>query len=573
MRRGSITQRVTLVLVLGLVALLAILVFYILDTSAAAREESRSSALALSDAVTQSCSDKTTSIIKMASSLAQNSYVEAYFSSEGITDRVSSLRIFNSFALNAISDTPDILAVGLIDLDGSSVTLGSLLDATLLGRLKTSYPVLTEEDPFLPFFTDTIRLSGRVPYYAYILPIYDVNSPVPMTRIASLVVLCDQRRLQSLVDQPLTDPFCDVRLYNGDGHPMATRDTALVRSISKLETVTHDIGDSGWQITYYLDFSAFRWQGLSLNLILLAVLVCTAILLSMGLILRASVARPVDAIIEKIRDGKDLSQMGLHFGSELDIIVDTIQTTFADLERSAQERLQNQTKMFAIQLHLRESELSALQSQINHHFLYNTLECMRSIGMYYGSPEIVSISTAMADIFRYSIKGSPMVPLRTELDVINKYLTIINVRFDDRFTAQIDCTPETLDCIIPKMILQPLVENAIYYGLEPKKGPGSLTLRARLHNAQLILLVEDDGVGMEQEELEALRASLSSDDPPLSGSTEKSSIGLTNIANRVRLFAHDRCSVAVHSVKGVGTSVCLTLPSHKDVEIEDDILP
>ena len=216
-----------------------------------------------------------------------------------------------------------------------------------------------------------------------------------------------------------------------------------------------------------------------------------------------------------------------------------------------------------MQLHLRESELSALQSQINPHFLYNTLECMRSIGLYYESPEIVSISTAMADIFRYSIKGSPMVALEEELRIIRQYMNIIDVRFDGRFHAETDCTPETLSCIIPKMILQPLVENAIYHGLEPQKGNGTVTIRARLHNEELVVVVQDDGIGMAPEEVDRLRAALASPNAAIDRSFAKRSIGLANIAQRIRLFSRDRCAIEIRSRRGEGTSVCIRLPSRR----------
>ena len=562
MSRGSITQRITLVLLGGILCLLAVLVLYVWQVASTARSDSRAYALSLSESITQSLEEKTASITKTASSLAQNAYVEAYYASDDINERAKNIRVFNSLALNAIADRPDILAVGLLDLDGSSITVGTQLDAVLLSTLKRTYPFLLEPDAFSPFFTRAIRMEGKIPYYAYILPVYDTRNKTPLTRVATCVVLCDLRRVQSLLDQTLTAPFCDIRLYDSEDILICSR-TEGAAAPHGAEILIHALPSTGWSLRYHLDFSTFSFQGMSLGVVVRMALICAAMLLIVFAIVRRSVARPVDAILARLRSGKDLSHLGLHFGGELDIIVETIERTFARLERTTQERIRSQTEVYAMQLHLRESELSALQSQINPHFLYNTLECMRSIGLYYESPEIVSISTAMADIFRYSIKGSPMVALEEELRIIRQYMNIIDVRFDGRFHAETDCTPETLSCIIPKMILQPLVENAIYHGLEPQKGDGMVTIRARLHNEELVVVVQDDGIGMAPEEVDRLRAALASPNAAIDRSFAKRSIGLANIAQRIRLFSRDRCAIEIRSRRGEGTSVCIRLPSRR----------
>ena len=562
MSRGSITQRITLVLLGGMICLLAVLALYVWQVASTARSDSRAYALSLSESITQSLEEKTASITKTASSLAQNAYVEAYYASDDINERAKNIRVFNSLALNAIADRPDILAVGLLDLDGSSITVGTQLDAVLLSTLKRTYPFLLEPDAFSPFFTRAIRMEGKIPYYAYILPVYDTRNKTPLTRVATCVVLCDLRRVQSLLDQALTAPFCDIRLYDSEYILICSR-TEGAAAPHGAEILTHALPSTGWSLRYHLDFSSFSFQGMSLGVVVRMALICAAMLLIVFAIVRRSVARPVDAILARLRSGKDLSHLGLHFGGELDIIVETIERTFARLERTTQERIRSQTEVYAMQLHLRESELSALQSQINPHFLYNTLECMRSIGLYYESPEIVSISTAMADIFRYSIKGSPMVALEEELRIIRQYMNIIDVRFDGRFHAETDCTPETLSCIIPKMILQPLVENAIYHGLEPQKGNGTVTIRARLHNEELVVVVQDDGIGMAPEEVDRLRAALASPNAAIDRSFAKRSIGLANIAQRIRLFSRDRCAIEIRSRRGEGTSVCIRLPSRR----------
>lgn len=561
MGRSVISRRITLVILAGMLCLVGVVLGYVWQIVSHARADSQAYAVSLSETMTEGLADRASSITKAASSLAQNTYVEAYFGNTSITERTDNIRIFNSFAQNAITDTPDILAVGLIDLEGKAITVGTQLDAVILANIERNYPYILDDGTFSAFFTRAINMQGRMPYYAYVMPVYDTGSPTPMTRLATCIVLCDLRKIQSVLDQQLTEPFCDIRLRGEHDLLLCARSKELTRDRHMPDIISEQIKGTNWHVSYYLDFSTFSFQGLSLNILIMLGIICGAILISVGLITRTSLAKPVDAIIERLQEGKDLSNMRLHFGNELDIIVDTIQRTFARLENSTQERIRSQTEMFAMQLHIKESELSALQSQINPHFLYNTLECMRSIGLYYQSPEIVTISTAMADIFRYSIKGPHMVTLEREMEIIHKYLDIIDVRFDSRFHVEFDILPEAMSCIIPKMTLQPLVENAIYHGLEPKKGAGSLTIRARLRNGMLIIVVQDDGVGMSAEDLEQLRLTLSSPESAIDLASQKQSVGIVNIAQRVRMFARDNSSVDVSSKPGQGTIISIRLPA------------
>lgn len=561
MGRSVISRRITLVILAGMLCLVGVVLVYVWQIVSDARSASQAYAVSLSETMTEGLADRASSITKAASSLAQNTYVEAYFGNTSITQRTDNIRIFNSFAQNAITDTPDILAVGLIDLEGKAITVGTQLDAVILANIERNYPYILDDGTFSAFFTRAINMQGRMPYYAYVMPVYDTGSSTPMTRLATCIVLCDLRKIQSVLDQQLTEPFCDIRLRGEHDLLLCARSKELTRDRHMPDIISEKIKGTNWHISYYLDFSTFSFQGLSLNILIMLGIICGAILISVGLITRFSLAKPVDAIIERLQEGKDLSNMRLHFGNELDIIVDTIQRTFARLENSTQERIRSQTEIFAMQLHIKESELSALQSQINPHFLYNTLECMRSIGLYYQSPEIVTISTAMADIFRYSIKGAHMVTLEREMEIIHKYLDIIDVRFDSRFHVEFDILPEAMSCIIPKMTLQPLVENAIYHGLEPKKGAGNLTIRARLRNGMLIIAVQDDGVGMGEEDLEQLRLTLSSPESAIDLASQKQSVGIVNIAQRVRMFARDNSSVDVSSKPNQGTIISIRLPA------------
>ena len=558
-RSTSISRRITLVLLLSMTVLLLVLGGFLWNMVSQTTREMRAYALSMTESMTGILADKTRTIEKTATLIAQNSYVEGYFDSDDVSERTEYIRIFNSLAGNAISENPDILAICLADPDGVAITSGALLDSVVLSSLERQYPGILTNEPFEPFFSGSLLLEGRFPYYAYIMPVYDADNPTPMTQLATCIVLCDLRLVQETLNGQLADSFRSIQLLDAGGSLLCTREVSTPRT-GQEELVEHAVSDTGWTIRYYLDFSAFSFSSQTLGLLGAVSVVCLVMLVAIAITIHTGLARPVDTLIRRLQDGKYLTRMGLHFGNELDIIVDTIESTFGRLEQASEERLQSETRMYAMQLHLRESELSALQSQINPHFLYNTLECMRSIGLYYNSPEIVTISTAMTDIFRYSIKASSMVPLRSELNIIRKYLSIISIRFDNRFHIHFDIAPETEEVIIPKMTLQPIVENAIYHGLESRKGEGMLTVYARLHAGELVLVIEDNGLGMKPEDVAAMNLLLRNPDMPVEQGGKRS-IGLTNIARRIHLFSQGKCSVSISSKENEGTTVSVKLPA------------
>ncbi len=558
----SISRRITLVLLLSCLILLLVLGGFLWNMVSQTNREMRAYALSMTESMTGILTDKTQTIEKTATLIAQNSYVEGYFDAQDVSARTEYIRIFNSLAGNAISENPDILAICLAGPDGVAITAGSLLDSVVLSNLERQHPGIFQNKPFTPFFTGALVLEGRFPYYAYVMPVYDAKNPTPMTQLATCIVLCDLRPVQDTLNGQMADSFRSIQLVDSGGVLLCAREVSAPRT-GREELVEHAISDIGWTIRYYLDFSAFSFSSQSWGLLGAVSAICLVMLAAIGITFHLGLVRPVDTLIRRLQDGKNLTHMGLHFGNELDIIVDTIENTLARLEQASEERLQSETRMYAMQLHLRESELYALQSQINPHFLYNTMECMRSIGLYYNSPEIVTISTAMTDIFRYSIKASSMVPLRDELDVIRKYLSIISIRFDNRFRIHLDIAPETEALIIPKMTLQPIVENAIYHGLEPRKGEGMLTLCARLHTGELLLVIEDNGTGMKSEDVAAMNLLLQNPDMPVEQGGKRS-IGLTNIARRIHLFSQGMCSVTISSRENEGTTVCVKLPARTE---------
>lgn len=214
----------------------------------------------------------------------------------------------------------------------------------------------------------------------------------------------------------------------------------------------------------------------------------------------------------------------------------------------------------------RQAQYLALQNQINPHFLYNTLESIRSEAMEAGMDSVVCMTEALAHFFRYTISNMEnMVTLEEELDNINTYFLIQKYRFEERIGLTIEYDEEEHDllnhCLLPKLTLQPVVENSIIHGIERKMGYSTVRIVLRCTEKRLIIQVSDDGIGMQPEALDDLNRKLNQSlFESLHNKKKKGGIALVNVNNRIHLIFGEEYGMTVYSTPGVGTDVMIELP-------------
>ncbi len=201
---------------------------------------------------------------------------------------------------------------------------------------------------------------------------------------------------------------------------------------------------------------------------------------------------------------------------------------------------------------LLEARLDALQRQINPHFLFNTLNSIASLVRF--KPELArEMIVKLANILRVLLKDrEAFVPFSEELAFTDDYLDIEVVRFGDKLKVVKEIAPETLPIVVPSMLLQPLLENSIKHGLEPRISGGTVTLRSRIEGGRLVVEVEDDGVGMNPER---------NDPSPTSGLVRPGTgIGMKNVRERMEVLYGEMAMVEINSRPGRGTRVTLMMP-------------
>lgn len=204
----------------------------------------------------------------------------------------------------------------------------------------------------------------------------------------------------------------------------------------------------------------------------------------------------------------------------------------------------------------KEAELKTLQAQVNPHFLYNVLESINWMAISRGAMDISKMVTSLAGIMRYSLSPREEVTLKEEIENIKRYLAIQKMRYGEKIDYVLDIAPGIENILIPKFTLQPLVENALVHGLEPKTGKGEIKISGYLKGEDIFLMVEDNGVGCEEGIIQEM----------LAGKTG-GHLGLKLVEERIKIKFGPSYGLSFHSQPGQGTLVSLRLPRR---EAEED---
>lgn len=214
-----------------------------------------------------------------------------------------------------------------------------------------------------------------------------------------------------------------------------------------------------------------------------------------------------------------------------------------------------------------EAELHALQNQINPHFLYNTLEVIRGRALVQNAQDIADMTEALATIFRYNInRPGDVATLQEEIDNVRNYMLIQNCRFGDRFRFETeieDVEDGILTHVLPVLTLQPLVENAIYHGVNERINGGRIRLKAYLTQRDLLIIISDNGKGMDDVTLQEIHRKLvgASEGLPVEKKTGRGTgIALTNVNQRIKFYFGKEYGLDVKSTLGIGTTITITIP-------------
>lgn len=296
-------------------------------------------------------------------------------------------------------------------------------------------------------------------------------------------------------------------------------------------------------------------KGVDSLLILIAVLSMMFIVLFTNVTARIMFRRlsEMDRMIAQIEAGKFDVRVKANGFNEISRIAES----FNHMAEKLQSVLHSMVEKEKAQ---KNAEMHALQAQINPHFLYNTLENMRmqcEIDEYYTVADSLS---ALGDLLRYSVQcENRKVMLNEELDNIKRYIKIMGMRFGDKLIYQLKCGNGLADVMIPKFILQPLVENCFNHGLRNSLPPWKISIDIYQEENKLIINVEDNGEGVNEERLDQIRECLSNNRPISDANKSKNSIGIINVKQRIDMLCPTGSGLGIESMHDVGTKITVTI--------------
>lgn len=286
---------------------------------------------------------------------------------------------------------------------------------------------------------------------------------------------------------------------------------------------------------------------------------CACLIFSTWFILH-HISVPVKQMVTDMRDIQKGVQKSLTLPklSDLRYVAESVNRTLDVLETSNRRQQEMSHTLYQTTLAQKQAQLNAYKNQISPHFLFNTLESMRSMAHHYQVPILENMLTSLASLFRYSLRSNLVVSLREELNHVQYYFNVMDMRTPQRYELRVEVSSEALRHPLLSMVLQPLVENSITHGFRRKRKPRILLLQGQVNeeNGMLCLTVVDNGTGIPMEKLQELEQRCFQEEEAL----HNDHIGLENVLHRLRLFYGDDFRFSLRSKEGHYTAVTLYIP-------------
>ncbi len=465
---------------------------------------------------------------------------------------------------------------------------GELLKAVPAARLKTDLDV-TQEEWFQETLKKTENLHFSLPHVQYIFDnaegqyhwVISVSRAVEITQgayVSQGVLLLDIRysSLEQLLNSVALGNAGYIYLIGDDGkliyHPKNQLiDSGRVQENHR-ETVNwrdgiHEeifqgekrfvtvktVGYTGWKLVGITPAKGISFSGVKTRLfIVFVILLILFLLVLINYYISSRITNPIHELensVGELEDGNLEAEISIkgsyeiqHLGRSITSMAQQIQVLMKDIVAEHESK--------------RKSEFDTLQSQINPHFLYNTLDIIVWMIENEQKSEAVKVVTALARFFRISLsRGKSIIRVSDELEHVRNYLMIQHMRFKNKFTYQIQADNDVLEMASLKLMLQPLVENAIYHGMEFMDGDGEILIRASKKGDELLFSIEDNGLGMCPEQVERLLT-----DTSHVPSRRGSGIGVRNVNERIRLYFGEDYGLEIDSEPDEGTRIYIHLP-------------
>ncbi|MDD3224936.1 MAG: histidine kinase [Clostridium sp.] len=330
-----------------------------------------------------------------------------------------------------------------------------------------------------------------------------------------------------------------------------SKNYSAIQNINSKQYIIAEVGNQyGWKIISINLFNELSTVNQSYNVVLLIGIIVNGVLLIVGLLFSSLIiTKPIQTLIQAMKEVKfgKFKEVNIKTGNDeigelkniYNIMIRQIKKLFIDIIE------ENRTK--------RKAELEVLQEQIKPHFLYNSLDAISSLILSKENDQAFEFVKALGQFYRLFLSnGNEEITIKEEITMVRNYLTVQKIRLCGRFTTDINIDHRVLNIKIPRLILQPLVENAINHGIRGKLESGKITIYAMYYEDHIILSVEDDGIGIDEKIIKNIKKGIFT------------GVGLRATIERLNIYYNSENIIDIQSEKGNGTKVTISIPQVKE---------
>ena len=567
-RKGSLLRTyITIVAVVCSVILLSFLLTYLIINKWYLKEAEQSAQARFIQAQ-ENAAEAENDISNLYSTVTSGEAVLAYLKSGELAERTERLKDLSQLTGSIMKINPNVEAIMLYDAaDRLVATRGTLFFPRQEG---------IETNGMYGFSGKIVDKETGYSYFQVEMPVYNRGDTGSYNKLGSVVLLFASSGLQDIVDTLSLNEETYSAVLDRNGEALAAAgnwkeeyaqllDGSDGQNIqNKYLLYSAPLNKSGWRIVNLVPKSSFMNYVNQIQMInLLTYALVAAALIAICVLMYRKVVQPIRRQMEFVSGyTRDTNQrLTVAENNEFGEMAEKINEMLDGLETMNRQIVEGERKYLELDYAKKQTEMIAYKGQINPHFMYNTLECIRGMALYHEEKEIAKLTGSLSKLFRYNVKGDELVTVKEVIKNLREYALIIDYRFMGKFKVQIQAEETLLQQVLPKMILQPLVENAVLHGLEPKMEKGQVDVRFSDDGEEDIrITVEDDGCGMKKAELAALRAQMEAYNEEQAYGKSGHGIGVSNVYRRIRLFYGEYAQFKIESEENRGTCITMKLP-------------
>ena len=461
-------------------------------------------------------------------------------------------RLFSQLR-SVLSGNESILSVGLYTLGGKEIVCGDLIYTPEMKEHIANVAKSKKGNGSLIF---TVHQIGPKKEEIIFLTRF-IKGVSAISEVGVGVIAIESNYINNIIKRDLGMPNTSFFLIDQDGKILSKYivnknlrdyefDFKSMESMEYFETHSekylirmNNISYAGWKIVALTDLNVITSKASTLKVgIIVMVVVVTFFLLLVLLIFNVSITKPIRQLVhafETVGKGDLKYRIDLKCNNEFKMIGDEFNKMVAEIKTLTKRILSSQEQLYMIEIEKQQQQLHLLQSQINSHFLYNSLSTIRAMALNNETKQLVVVINSLVTMLRYSTKVSENATLQDELNYVDVYLKIQNTRYNNKFRLIVNVEDELRSCVVPHLFLQPFIENSIMHGFEEYLQDCIMQITASMEHNNLILCIEDNGKGLSDEQFDWLNEVLANWDK-IDDTKPIKNIGLQNVQRRIKLL-------------------------------------